>query len=225
MWIDDQIIKDCSKRLAYKVFVPPSPMVVLGRSNKEEREAHVERCQRDGVPILKRYGGGGTVLLHRGCVVVSIGAWVSSPYHNDRYFSALNNSIITAMSPLFPELGFRQRGYSDIVKGQRKFAGTSLFRSRTYLLYQASLLVDLQIEQIETYLQHPSKEPDYRQGRSHREFLLGLNELYPGLSSQMLSELIEKRIETAVLSHMEDEITEPLEAHISHLLQRVEGSH
>ena len=61
-------------------------MVVLGNSNKSEKECYQESCEADGVPVLKRYGGGGTVVLHDGCLVVSFGFWVRDYFENDYYF-------------------------------------------------------------------------------------------------------------------------------------------
>ncbi|MHC4886833.1 MAG: lipoyl protein ligase domain-containing protein, partial [Planctomycetota bacterium] len=40
--------------------------VVMGVSGKAEREAQVQACKEDGIPILKRRSGGGTVLLGPG---------------------------------------------------------------------------------------------------------------------------------------------------------------
>jgi lipoate-protein ligase A len=177
MWIDDQVLKACARPLATEVWIPDAPMVVLGRGNKVEKEVNVRACVEDGIPILKRLGGGGTVLLHSGCLIVSLGLWVKEFYANDRYFRLLNQSVIDCLNQELPQLSFDQRGHSDIVHGQLKIAGTSLFRSRNYLMYQASILVDMQIDWIEKYLAHPSLEPDYRKGRSHRDFLTDLGAL------------------------------------------------
>ncbi|MFW7378238.1 MAG: lipoyl protein ligase domain-containing protein [Oligoflexus sp.] len=226
MWIDDQVLRECHQQLVYQSWVPSELMVVLGRSNQAELEAEVERCDKDGVAILKRYGGGGTVLLHPGCLVVSVGAWVDSPYQNDLYFRLLNDSIITTIQDQLPvELG--QRGYSDIVFGERKIAGTSLFRSRQYLLYQASVLINDRIDEIETYLKHPSKEPDYRKARKHRDFLSCLEEIQsmthasPVLSAKDWAAHFEKSFFGHLKNKLAPHIKEPMEAHIPHLLKRV----
>lgn len=177
MWIDDQVLARCEEALALELWIPQQTLVVLGRSNRMSSETFAERCARDGVEVLKRLGGGGTVLLHSGCLVVSVGAWVREFYANDRYFRLLNQAIIDTISMRLPERTLEQKGYSDIVCEGRKLVGTSLFRSRNYLLYQASILVETRMDQIEKYLPHPSAEPQYRQGRSHKAFLMGLEDL------------------------------------------------
>lgn len=227
MWIDDQILNACHKQLVYQSWVPSELMVVLGRSNQAEQEAEVERCEKDGVPILKRYGGGGTVLLHPGCLVVSVGAWVDSPYQNDLYFRLLNDAIILSIQDQLPvDLG--QRGYSDIVFGERKIAGTSLFRSRQYLLYQASLLIHDRMEEIETYLKHPTKEPDYRKARTHRDFLSCLEQIQrqEGSSQILSADDWARHFEKVFFAHLHQKLSghlqEPMGSHIPHLLKRIE---
>jgi lipoate-protein ligase A len=57
---------------------------------------------------------------------------------------------------------------------ERKVAGCALYMPRDYVLYLVSILVDPDFADIEKYLAHPSKEPEYRSGRSHGDFLGGL---------------------------------------------------
>ncbi len=178
MWIDDNILRDAAQSICLSVFVPRTNAVVLGSSNQAELEVDVEACREDGIPILKRYGGGGTVLLYPGCVVVSLGCWVKDYYANDRYFRLINGAIIKSLAEQWPILAqLKQQGISDIAFENRKIAGTSMFRSRNYLLFQASILVDSDDSLISRYLRHPSKEPSYRGRRSHKEFLCGLSEI------------------------------------------------
>ena len=40
------------------IYRHPGTAVVLGRGSDEERELHLERCLEDGVPLLRRRGGG-----------------------------------------------------------------------------------------------------------------------------------------------------------------------
>lgn len=205
MWIDDQVLNECEQDLCIKTWIPQEPVVVLGRSNKRGTEANRERCEGDGVEILKRLGGGGTVILHEQCLVVSAGLWVKDYYKNDLYFKNLNQSLIDVFHSQIPGAGFTQRGYSDVVLGDKKLVGTSLFRSRNYLLYQASILVDPRIDLMETYLRHPSAEPDYRQGRSHRDFVMGLGDLSP-LSPKAWIDVFARELKAAIEKTMEGEL-------------------
>jgi lipoate---protein ligase len=226
MWIDDQILANFQHQLFSKTFVPDSRMVVLGSGNDAATEINEDACTEDGVPVLKRYGGGGTVVLYPGTVVVSIGCWVKEPYQNNFYFKALNQSVISTLCHYFSQLSeLSQAGISDIVFRDKKIAGTSLFRSRNYLIYQASIIVDLNLGFIERYLRHPSKEPDYRKGRSHGQFLLGLNDLMVRkVSPVKFCHIINSGIEAGIHSELRDHLIDPCSDQFFALQQRLSRS-
>ncbi len=224
MWIDDEVLARCGEDIALNIWKPKERMVVLGRSNKASIELLKSICDQDGIPIVKRLGGGGTVLLHPGCLVVSVGAWVRDYYQNNLYFHLLNQSVIDALNMKLPECSFSQRGFSDIVSGERKLAGTSLFRSRNYLLYQASILVELRVADIERYLAHPSAEPDYRLGRSHREFLMGLEEL-SALSVDDWEQHFKSHFQAIVTVKLETEALSAQESQLAHIKSRIGETH
>src|SRR5262245_40400973 len=50
----------------------PHPAVILGAGCRLADEVDEEACRRDGVPILRRSSGGGTVLLGAGCLLYSL---------------------------------------------------------------------------------------------------------------------------------------------------------
>ncbi len=221
MWIDDQVLGECSQNICIKSFVPKTPLVVLGRSNRQSTEANRSSCEADGVPIEKRLGGGGTVILHDGCLVVSTGLWVADYYKNDLYFRLLNQSLIDVFQTVLPQHFFTQRGHSDIVLGDKKLVGTSLFRSRNYLLYQASILVDTRIDLMETYLQHPSAEPDYRAGRKHRDFVMGLRDLKEEFSSAEWNGIFQEKLAHFISKNLGSELIDCDPKQVPHLKSRI----
>ena len=90
-------------------------------------------------------------------------------------------------------LPFCQRGLSDIAVEDRKIVGTSIYRRKQYLLYQASILVDLNLELMEKVLQPPPRQPDYRRDRDHRGFVTCLRDLGIDLDfPQMIHDLGEQ---------------------------------
>lgn len=220
MWIDDQVLNECEKDLCLKLWVPTDPVVVLGRSNRVSVEVNGAACERDAVPILKRLGGGGTVVLHAGCLIVSCGLWVRDYYKNDLYFRLMNQSVIDVLETKLSPLAFAQRGFSDIVQGDKKVAGTSLFRSRHFLLYQASILVDAKIELIEAYLRHPSLEPDYRQGRTHRDFVSDLNAFSAHTAGDWMR-IFEESLGERILANFEAERISAVPAQQPHIKGRI----
>ena len=166
---------------AYRSWQPQAPFVVLGCGNAAEREVYEERCQADSVPILRRRGGGGTVVLSPGVLVISLIKHVKHLYHFAEYFFQINEIMIDALRGCGVE-HLHQRGISDICLGDRKIVGSSMYRSKTLLFYTASLMVENDLTLLDRYLRHPSKEPDYRQGRPHRDFVTTLAAAHPGLT-------------------------------------------
>ena len=68
-------------------------------------------------------------------------------------------------------------GTSDVAVGGRKISGNAQAWRWKSLLVHGTLLVDFDFEMAEKILRHPSREPDYRHSRSHRDFLITLREL------------------------------------------------
>lgn len=226
MWIDDQILKQFHKTLHAEIFVPQTTCVVLGSGNDEVLEVNLEACQERSISVMRRYGGGGTVVLYPGCVVVSLGCWVKEQFQNTLYFRLINQAVINSLGAAWQNLNdLSQAGISDITMGDKKIAGTSLFRSRNYLLYQASLLVALDRELVNGVLRHPTKEPDYRQGRSHGEFLTSLMTAEPTISSptQVAREL-KNNFHDVVIKILGDHLIEPIAEQAPALTARLERS-
>jgi lipoate-protein ligase A len=175
LYIDERILNKLDNYHSYSfcVYEPDRIEVILGRACNAEEDVHLTRCREDGIPIHRRAGGGGTVLLCRGVAVVSVAGSTDTPFALKEHMAAVNMTIISALEVLGVK-GLSIKGISDITVGNRKILGASLHRRRDVVLYQGSLLVDPEMGLFDRYLKHPKKEPDYRAGRKHREFLTSL---------------------------------------------------
>ncbi len=225
MWIDDQILEQAHKALTLKVFVPQSVIVVLGRSNVPEKEVNLELCAKENIPVLKRAGGGGTVVLYPGCCVLSLGMWVKDFFQNDVYFKKINASVLETLAAELPHSKNQdlcQRGFSDLCFGDKKFGGTSLFRSRNYLLYQASLICTPRLDLIDRYLLHPSIEPSYREKRSHFDFLTALNCLSGNLDAETVAEFMQENFLDRLNSKFTTDFIHPIDSQIKSLRDKIE---
>ena len=168
-----------------RISVPFCPTIVLGKGSKPEVELHLEVCLDDDIPLRRRLGGGCAVVLDPGNVIVSVVLPTRGIKDNTRYFHALSDWLIQGLHSLGID-GIQREGTSDLTFEDRKVAGASIYRTAEYLYYSATLLVDPQFELIERYLQHPPREPQYRRGRSHRDFLIPLKRCYPSLDTPWL---------------------------------------
>ena len=77
----------------------------------------------------------------------------------------------------------RQRGISDLALGDRKVGGSAIYREKGLLYYSTTLLIEPDVEGMERWLAHPPREPEYRAGRGHGEFVARVK----GLSAEALS--------------------------------------
>ncbi len=153
----------------FRLYEPPVLCAVLGASGKPQQDLLLENLEADGVPWMKRRGGGGTVILGPGQVVLALVTSVESPYRNREYAAEINSWIVDSLA-LLGVTGVSPEGISDLAIRGKKIVGTSLYRTRLVLFYQASLLVSNDMSVFTRYLAMPAKVPEYRAGRSHEEF-------------------------------------------------------
>lgn len=157
------------------VYAVDETMVVLGRGSDAAVELARGPIDAHGVPIRRRRGGGCSVVLDPGNVVASVVFPTRGFTENQAWFDAITRWMIGAFERIGIE-GVYHDGISDLVLGDRKVGGSCIHRTVDSLYYSVSLLVQPDIEQVEDYLRHPPKEPDYRRGRSHRDFMGSLAE-------------------------------------------------
>lgn len=172
----EQILELPEGQLQVEVSTPQHLHVVMGASGKAAQEVFEEELRPRNVTLHKRKGGGGTVLLGPGTIVVTVHAGVAHTFRNLAYFKSINLSLIEVFRS-WKDLPYACRGISDIAVDDRKIVGSSIFRRRQYLLFQASILFETDYELMNQLLRHPPREPDYRAGRSHRQFITSLREL------------------------------------------------
>ncbi len=157
----------------FRVYEPDAVEVVLGAGCRRDNLL-LDNISTDNVPVRLRKGGGGSVVLSPGQIVVALSKVVGSRFNNLEYMRSINEWIIDALA-LLGVNGVVHRGISDLAIGDRKILGASLHRKRRILFYQSSLLVSNDISLFSRYLKHPPREPDYRGGRSHEEFCTNLS--------------------------------------------------
>ncbi|MCK5821872.1 MAG: hypothetical protein KAH17_08295 [Bacteroidales bacterium] len=156
-------------------WVPDQVYLVLGQSNRALRSLITELVIADKVPVLKRPSGGESVILSPKTLVIAV-RLISEKLENPRvYFKQVNGAIIQGLQNMgIKEVGYR--GISDITIGNKKILGSSIYRKKSMVFYHAVLNISEDISLIGKYLQHPPKEPDYRKGRDHSDFVTSIHE-------------------------------------------------
>ncbi len=162
------------------------PAVVIGANERPEQVVDAEACAVKEVEVLKRCTGGGTVLQTGG--VLNYSLVTPAPDHlNLKAAFHLGADLVCAILAALGITGTPQ-GISDVAVADRKISGNAQARRWNALLLHGTLLVDFDFDLADKVLRHPPREPEYRRGRSHRDFLVTLREL----GSQMDRSVIER---------------------------------
>jgi lipoate-protein ligase A len=153
----------------------PQPAVVLGAGCRLAEDVSEPACRADGVPMLRRASGGGTVLLGAGCLCFSLVlSYARDPALTEiaSSYAYIFDRILQALAGVLP--GMERAGTSDLAAGGRKFSGNAQQRKRAHLLHHGTLLYGFDAGPVSRYLRLPARRPEYRGDRAHGEFLMNL---------------------------------------------------
>jgi lipoate-protein ligase A len=177
---DEALLEECEERggpEVLRVWEGSQTFVVVGYANPVRAEVNVAACEQLGVPVFRRCSGGGTVLQGPGCLNYALvlrlaeHAELETITSANRYIMERNRN---ALAPLVSG-AVQVQGVTDLTLDGRKFSGNSQRRQRKALLFHGTLLLDFDLEPVQRCLATPSRQPEYRRRRSHRDFLTNLH--------------------------------------------------
>lgn len=173
-------------REVLRIWEPATPCVVLGRSSRFIHEVRVEACRERGIPVLRRASGGATIVTGPGCLMYAV-LLSYQRLPELRLLDRAHQYVMELQREAIARLGIdcAIQGICDLTWGGRKFSGNSLRCRRGYLLYHGTLLYDFPLELLAHCLGTPERQPDYRERRSHLEFVTNL----PVRREQLISAL------------------------------------
>jgi lipoate-protein ligase A len=181
--LDEALLDECEAGGSDEIlrfWEPREYFVVVGYANEVATEVNVLACQARGIPIFRRCSGGGTVLQGPGCLNYALilritedgpfrGIGVANQFIMRQNRAAIESALRT------PHSAIAVRGHTDLAVGDRKFSGNSQRRRKHFLLFHGTFLLNLDLQLVRELLPMPSKQPDYREDRSHENFLANLN--------------------------------------------------
>jgi lipoate---protein ligase len=173
---------------------PRSFFVVLGYSRPAAAEIHLDRCNAERVPVLRRYSGGGTVLQGPGCLNFSLILRIqqkgplstitgTTSFIMDRHARSLERLLQRPVNVM---------GESDLAIGGMKFSGNAQRRRENFLLFHGTFLLRFDLERIGRLLAMPVIQPAYREKRPHETFVVNIG-LAPVEIRKALTEVWEAR--------------------------------
>lgn len=192
----DETKRDGQPRM--RIYGVDETCIVLGRGSDPYTEVHIDRAKMDGIPLYRRPGGGCSVVLDPGNLVVAATLPVEGLGETKKWFNRCTQWMIDGLRDVGIE-GVDTDGVSDLVIGDKKIAGSAVYRTKDVLYYAVTILVNADLSLIDTYLPHPPREPEYRAGRSHLDFVVSLDE---AAGVKKVEDLQEKLLQTLTLENL-----------------------
>lgn len=183
------------------------PCIIMGAADARQpwNLLHVDRCFEDGIPIVRRFTGGGTVYVDHDTLFCSMiapfdmlksctqfGLIANDNDNQDSsdtkhtVFQPYPKDLLHYTSLFWRRLFERQYGIhdfalqeNDFAFGALKFGGNAQYitggNTRRWLQH-TSFLWDYEQKYMDRYLKLPKKIPEYRQNRAHGDFLCKLKD-------------------------------------------------
>ncbi|HHL42592.1 MAG TPA: lipoate--protein ligase family protein [Hellea balneolensis] len=158
-------------------FIHFKPCALVGRHQSLSQELKLDACERLGVQTVRRVTGGGAIYLDEGQLgwaLVCDRRILGTPHLAD-----ITREVCTAaakgLSTLGIEAEFRPR--NDIEVGGQKISGTGGFFDGNILIFQGTVLIDLNPERMMSVLNVPAHKLKKRELESAAQRVTCLREL------------------------------------------------
>lgn len=187
--LEELLLRHCNQNFCIINQGSP-PTIVMGISGKAETLIHLDKLPTS-IPILRRYSGGGTVIVDENTLFVT---FICNK--EELSFPAYPEPILrwahSVLAPATPGLQLRE---NDFVIGEKKCGGNALYIKKDRWVIHTSFLWDYDTARMRL-LKHPPKTPQYREGRSHEEFVCKMSDHLPCLETWVTD--LKSHVETAL---------------------------
>jgi lipoate---protein ligase len=168
-WASFQAVETGAAVIRCRCWETTHPVVVIGHHGVVADEVIPDACRADGVRVLRRFSGGGAVVLGPGClnyaVALSLVSWPDL-LNVEISFECVLRTIVTALDVT----GLSRVG-TDLVLRGRKVSGNAQRRGHRTLIHHGTLLYDFDAGLATRYLKEPDRRPTYRGTRRHEDFI------------------------------------------------------
>lgn len=142
--------------------------IVMGISGKSEELVNFEALKTYPMPIIRRFSGGGTVIVEENTLFISF-IFDKSTLNLGTCPQELLNWTGSIYHPLFSHSDFAIRE-NDYTIGDKKIGGNAQYFTKNRVVHHTSFLWDFCPEKMRV-LKIPEKTPAYRMKRDHNTFL------------------------------------------------------
>ncbi|KAK9080442.1 hypothetical protein SSX86_000200 [Deinandra increscens subsp. villosa] len=146
------------------------PSIVMGVSGKPAGLVEIRPVLEDKIPVIRRFTGGGTVIVDHGTIFVSFICNKNDVADVQPYPRPIMSWSGLLYSQVFQGIADFRLRENDYVIGLRKFGGNAQSITKNRWIHHTSFLWDYETRNM-SYLKIPERAPDYRLGRDHLDFI------------------------------------------------------
>ncbi|GAB2269997.1 hypothetical protein Dimus_004912 [Dionaea muscipula] len=151
------------------------PTIVMGVSGKTSELLEVNLVLQDEIPVIRRFSGGGTVIVDHGTVFVTFICNKDAVSGLQPYPQPIMVWSGLLYDEVFKRVGSFRLRENDYVFGDRKFGGNAQSITKNRWIHHTSFLWDYEVSNM-SYLKVPARAPKYRSARDHLEFICRMKE-------------------------------------------------
>lgn len=166
--------------------------IIMGISGEPEALLHVDLVRKSKIPVIKRFSGGGTVIVDENTLFIT---FIFSKDSVD--ISPFPEPILRWSENLYQEawqIPHFHLTENDYCIGEKKCGGNAQYIKKDRWLHHTSFLWDYSEENM-GYLRLPEKRPKYRESRSHKDFLCRMKDYVK--SQEMLIQKLKNHLPQA----------------------------
>ncbi len=155
-----------------RLWYPAEPLVVMGRSSSISAEVNLEYCQQKQIPVIRRCSGGASIVAGQGCLMYAVLlSYKKRPQL--RMLEQAHQFVMSTIQSAIGSLGVSAefQGTCELTVNNLNFSGNALRCKKNWFIYHGTLLYGMNLELISDCLGIPGRQPAYRAGRSHAEFV------------------------------------------------------
>ncbi len=209
--LDEALVETADEADAHaevlRLWEPRETFVVIGRSSPLEKEVNVDWCEQRKIKMFRRSSGGASIVTGPGCLMYAVLLDLKKRPHL-RMLDQAHRTVMETMSSALRSIGIETQiqGTCDLTIGGRKVSGNSLRVKRKFLIYHGTMICDFDTATISQCLDAPVRQPDYREGRSHEQFLTSI----PATTEQLKSAIGQAWQAEETTSQWPEELTQKL---------------
>lgn len=176
--LEEQLLRTSSENWCIINDGTNDPTIVMGISGKPAQLLKLDSVLNDRIPVIRRYTGGGTVVVDCGTVFVTFICNKDAvpglqPY--PRPIMSWSSLLYALVFRGFGDFSLRE---NDYVFGNHKFGGNAQSITKNRWIHHTSFLWDYEARNM-AYLKLPARAPEYRVARDHLEFICRMKDYMP----------------------------------------------